>query len=95
MELEVRTRTNIQTKELIRSPTVLAHYDGTQTLVLTCDASLIGVGAVIVHRTKEGAERPIAFESITLSPTEKILATQQGSVSDHFWCQKVSPIPSL
>ena len=29
-------------KELIKSPTVLAHYDGTQTLVLTCDASLIG-----------------------------------------------------
>ena len=58
-------------KELISSPTVLAHYDGTQTLVLTCDASFIGVGAVIVHRTKEGTERPIAFASRTLSPTEK------------------------
>ena len=58
-------------KELIRSPTVLAHYDGTHTLVLTCDASPIEVGAVIAHRTKEGAERPIAFASRTLSPTEK------------------------
>ena len=58
-------------KELIRSPTVLAHYEGAQTLVLTYDASPIGVGAVIAHRTKEGAERPIAFASKTLSPTEK------------------------
>ena len=57
--------------ELIKSPTVLAYYDGTQTLVITCDASHIGVGAVIAHCTKEGAEQPIAFASKTLSPTEK------------------------
>ena len=58
-------------KELIKSPTVLAHYDGTQKLVLTCDASPIGVGAVIAHRTNEGAERPIVFASRTLLPTGK------------------------
>ena len=63
-------------KELIWSSTVRAHYDGTQTLVLTCDASPIGLGAVIAHRTKKGAEQPIAFVSRTLSLTEKkILAT--------------------
>ena len=58
-------------KELIRSPKVLAHYDGTQKLVLTCDALPIGVGAVISHCTEEGAGQPIAFASRTLSRTEK------------------------
>ena len=62
---------NKKAKELIRSPTVLAHYNGTQMLVLTCDALPIEIEAVIAHHIKEGAERPIAFALRTLSPTEK------------------------
>ena len=37
---------------MIKSPTVLAHYDGTQKLILVCDASPIWVGAVIANHTK-------------------------------------------
>ena len=59
---------------------MLVHYDGTQKLVLTCDASPIGVGAVISHCTEEGAERPIAFASRTLSRTEKNIC---NSIRNH------------
>ena len=49
MELEITTTRSFQeAKELIKSPTVLAHYDGAQKLVLICDASPIGAGAVVV-----------------------------------------------
>ena len=40
-------------------------------LVLAADASAYGVGAVISHVMADGSERPIAYASRTLSPTEK------------------------
>ena len=48
-------------KYLIRSFSVFAHYDGTQKLVLTYNASPIGLRAVIAHHIEEGAEWPIVF----------------------------------
>ena len=47
---------------------VLVHYD---PIRLAGDASAYGVGAVISHVMYDGAERPIAFESRTLLPSEK------------------------
>ena len=58
-------------KEQLTSSTVLAHYDPSLPMKLAADASAYGVGAVISHVMPDGAERPIAFASRTLTSSEK------------------------
>ena len=58
-------------KELLQSSRVLVHFDKSLPLVLSCDASPYGVGAVLVHTMPNGDERPVAFASRTLTETER------------------------
>ena len=58
-------------KKLLQSPNLLVHFDGDKPIVLACDASPYGVGAVLSHRMEDGSDRPIAFASRTLAPVEK------------------------
>ena len=57
-------------KEKLASNTLLVHYDGAKQLVLTCDASSVGVGAVLSQVDDVGREMPIAFASRRLSHSE-------------------------
>ncbi|KAK9529796.1 hypothetical protein VZT92_013867 [Zoarces viviparus] len=68
---EVEQVAFVKCKELLTSDRVLAHYDPSLPLTLACDASAYGIGAVVQHTMPDGVERPIAFASHTLSPTEK------------------------
>ena len=49
---------------------VLAHYDVNLPIKLDCDASAYGIGAVLSHTYSDGSERPNAYASRTLSPSE-------------------------
>lgn len=68
---EVERNAFTKCNELLTSDQVLAHYDPSLPLILTCDASAYGIGAVIQHIMPNGEERPIAYASRTLSPAEK------------------------
>ena len=61
----------LQSQELLTSDDVLIHFIPDYKLILACDASPYGVGAVLAHEMPDGSERPIAFASRTLSDTEK------------------------
>ena len=59
-----------ETKALLCSATLLVHYDPNRKLLLQCDASLYGVGAVLSHVMDDNSERPIAYTSRSLTPAE-------------------------
>ena len=56
---------------MLRSSRVLVHYDPQLPIVLACDASSYGLGAVLSHQLPTGEEKPVAFASRTLTPTEQ------------------------
>lgn len=58
-------------KDQLSSTKLLAHYDPDNDLLLSCDASPYGVGAVLSQISQDGEEKPIAFASRSLAPAER------------------------
>ncbi|CAC5371000.1 unnamed protein product [Mytilus coruscus] len=64
-------KTFIESKQLLKSASVLVHFDPKKTLILACDSSPYGVGAVLSHKMDDGSDKPIAYTSRTLTSAEK------------------------
>ena len=67
----VETAAFKSSKELLTSSKLLVHYDPNLDLVLACDASAYGVGAMLAHRFPDATKRPIGYVSCSLSPSEQ------------------------
>ena len=60
----------LQIKKEITSNKILCHFDPCKPIILTCDASNNGIGAILSHKFPNGETRPIAFASRTLNKAE-------------------------
>ena len=58
-------------KDLLQSSQVLAHFDETAPIILSCDASPYGIGCVLSLVDRQLGERPVAFYSRSLTETQK------------------------
>ena len=61
----------MRSKSELVADKVLVPYDEKRKLILACDASPYGVGAMISHVMDDGEERPITFASRTLTKNER------------------------
>lgn len=59
-----------KSKELLVGNNVLAHYDPSKEILLHCDASPYGLGAVLSHKIN-GKEHPVMFASCSLTQAQK------------------------
>jgi len=67
-------------KEMLSTDMVLAHFDPSLPIGISCDASSGRIGAVLFHRFPDGSERPIANVSKTLSTTQRKYSQIQKEV---------------
>ena len=58
-------------KDLLTFDSLLVHFNPDLELVLMCDASSYGIGAVLTHRMLDGSERPIGYASCSLSSVQR------------------------
>ncbi|XP_014671627.1 PREDICTED: uncharacterized protein K02A2.6-like [Priapulus caudatus] len=60
-----------QLKQVLCTNSMLAHFDPSLPIGVSCDASEVGIGAVLFHRYRDGSELPIANVSKTLTDTQR------------------------
>ena len=68
---KVEETTFRESKKLLTSDKLLVHYNPNLPLILACDASAYGIGAVLAHRLPDGSEKPVGYASRTLNKAER------------------------
>ena len=68
---EAETKAFLASKKLLTSSDLLVHFNTELDLLLMCDASSYGIGAVLAHRMPDGSERPIGYASRSLSKSQR------------------------
>ena len=61
----------LASKDLLTSSSLLVHFNPKLKLILACDPSAYGIGAVLAHKYPDGSERPIGYASRSLTKAEK------------------------
>ena len=56
-----------ESKNLLQSSQLPVHFNPELPLILACDASAFGIGAVLAHCMPDGYEKPIGYASRTLT----------------------------
>lgn len=80
-------------KELLSTDTVLAHFDPTLPIGISCDSSEVGLGVVFFHRYQDRSEHPIANASKTLTETQcHYNQIQKEALASVFTLNEFSPI---
>ena len=79
-------------KRLLCTETVLAYYDPSLPLGLSCDASECGIGAVLFHRFADGSERPILNISKILSATQRRYSQIQKEALSLVYFEEISSV---
>ena len=82
-------------KHLLTSVDTFSHYDPAVPISLSCDASPVGIGAVIFHTFSDGTEKPIVYASCKLTAAEQNYAQiQKEALGIVFGVQKFSSVPT-
>ncbi|KAJ0170406.1 hypothetical protein K1T71_013777 [Dendrolimus kikuchii] len=64
-------------KNQMASDQVLAHFNSQAKVILTVDASPVGLGAILSQVDSDGVERPVSYASRSLTPAERKYAQIQ------------------
>ena len=60
--------------DVLKLSKVPIDFDPNKPIILQCDASNLGLSAVLGHAILQGSNQPVAFATRTILPAEKIYA---------------------
>jgi hypothetical protein len=76
-------------KTFLCSEVLLRHYNPEKELVVHCDASSVGVGAVLLQPGNNNNLEPLFFASSFKCSGKKLFPDREGESRYSFWCNQV------